>query len=120
MAGTTLDEIGVAQIYDCYSFTALLTLEDYGFFPKGEGGPAMAEPGMIGPNGKIKFNTGGGELSAFYMWGMTPLHEAVVQARGQGGERQVADHDRVLVSGNGGILDYHSTLVLGTDSQERA
>ena len=120
MAGTTLDEIGVAQIYDCYSFTALLTLEDYGFFPKGEGGPAMAEPGMIGPNGKIKFNTGGGELSAFYMWGMTPLHEAVVQARGQGGERQVADHDRVLVSGNGGILAYHSTLVLGTDSQERA
>ncbi|ART71482.1 sterol carrier protein [Mycobacterium dioxanotrophicus] len=116
MADTTLDEIGVAQIYDCYTFTALVTLEDYGFFPKGEGGPAMAEPGMIGPNGKLKFNTGGGELSAFYMWGMTPLHEAVVQTRGHGGQRQVADHDRVLVSGNGGILDYHSTLVLGTDN----
>lgn len=116
MAGTTLDEIGVAQIYDCYTFTALLTLEDYGFFPKGEGGPAVAEPGMIGPNGRIKFNTGGGELSSFYMWGMTPLHEAVVQARGQGGDRQVDDHDRVLVSGNGGILAYHSTLVLGTDN----
>ncbi len=71
MAQTTLDEVGgVAQIYDCYTFTALLTLEDYGFVPKGgEGGPAMAEPGMIGPNGRIKFNTGGGELSAFYMWG---------------------------------------------------
>ncbi|MEZ0338977.1 thiolase family protein [Mycobacterium sp. pV006] len=116
MAQTSLDEIGVAQIYDCYTFTALLTLEDYGFVPKGEGGPAMAQPGMIGPNGTLKFNTGGGELSAFYMWGMTPLHEAVVQARGQGGDRQVADHDRVLVSGNGGILDYHSTLVLGTDN----
>jgi len=115
MADTSLDEIGVAQIYDCYSYTALITLEDYGFFAKGEGGPAVAEPGMIGPNGKIKFNTGGGELSAFYMWGMTPLHEAVVQARGQGGEREVDNHDRVLVSGNGGILDYHSTLVLGTD-----
>jgi acetyl-CoA acetyltransferase len=116
MAGTSLDEIDLTQIYDCYTFTALLTLEDYGFVPKGEGGPAMAEPGMIGPGGKIKFNTGGGELSAFYMWGMTPLHEAVVQARGQGGERQVDKHDRVLVSGNGGILDYHSTLVLGTDN----
>ncbi|ANI41229.1 thiolase family protein [Mycolicibacterium vaccae] len=116
MARTTLDEIGVAQIYDCYTFTALLTLEDYGFFPKGEAGPAMAEPGMIGPGGRVKFNTGGGELSSFYMWGMTPLHEAVVQARGQGGGRQVDDHDRVLVSGNGGILDYHSTLVLGTDN----
>lgn len=116
MAGTTLDEIGVAQIYDCYTFTALLTLEDYGFFPKGEGGPAVAEPGMIVPNGRVKFNTVGGELSSFYMWGMTPLHEAVVQTRGQGGDRQVDDHDRVLVSGNGGILAYHSTLVLGTDN----
>lgn len=115
MANTSLDEIGVAEIYDCYTYTALITLEDYGFFPKGEGGPAVAEPGMIGPNGKIKFNTGGGQLSSFYMWGMTPLYEAVVQARGQGGSRQVDYHDRVLVSGNGGILDYHSTLVLGTD-----
>ena len=116
MADTTLAEIDVAEIYDCYTFTVLLTLEDYGFVPKGEGGPALAEPGMLGPKGKIKCNTGGGQLSAFYMWGMTPLHEAVVQARGQGGQRQVDKHDRVLVSGNGGILDYHATLVLGTDN----
>jgi acetyl-CoA acetyltransferase len=116
MAGTTLDEIDVVEVYDCYTYTALLTLEDYGFVPKGEGGPALAEPGMLGPGGKLKVNTGGGELSAFYMWGMTPLHEAVVQARGQGGERQVDKHDRVLVSGNGGVLDYHSTLILGTDA----
>jgi acetyl-CoA acetyltransferase len=115
MADTTLDEIDVTEVYDCYTFTALVTLEDYGFFPKGEGGPALAEPGAIGPQGKLKVNTGGGELSAFYMWGMTPLYEGVVQARGQGGERQVEKHDRVLVSGNGGVLDYHSTLVLGTD-----
>jgi len=115
MADTSLDEIGVVEVYDCYTFTALITLEDYGFFPKGEGGPGVAEPGMLGPGGRLAVNTGGGELSAFYLWGMTPLHEAVVQARGQGGERQVADHDRVLVSGNGGTLDYHGTLVLGTD-----
>jgi acetyl-CoA acetyltransferase len=115
MADTALDEIDVVQVYDCYTFTALLTLEDYGFVPKGEGGPALAEPGTLGPKGRLKVNTGGGELSAFYMWGMTPLHEAVVQARGQGGARQVEQHDRVLVSGNGGVLDYHSTLVLGTD-----
>ncbi len=115
MASTALDEIGVVEVYDCYTFTALITLEDYGFFPKGEGGPGVAEAGMLGPEGRLKVNTGGGELSAFYLWGMTPLHEAVVQARGQAGERQVADHDRVLVSGNGGVLDYHGTLVLGTD-----
>ena len=115
MADTTLGEIDVIEVYDCYTFTALLTLEDYGFVPKGEGGPALSEPGMLGPGGKLKVNTGGGELSAFYMWGMTPVHEAVVQARGQGGDRQSEHHDRVLVSGNGGILDYHSTLILGTD-----
>ena len=116
MAETSLGEIDVIEVYDCYTFTALLTLEDYGFVPKGEGGPALAEPGMIGPGGRLKVNTGGGELSSFYMWGMTPVHEAVVQARGQGGARQADRHDRVLVSGNGGILDYHSTLVLGTDT----
>ncbi len=51
-------------------------------------------------------------LSAYYMWGFTPLSEAVVQARGQGGERQVEKHDHILVSGNGGVLNYHSTTIL--------
>lgn len=114
MADTTLDEIDVVEIYDCYTYTALVTLEDYGFCPKGEGGRFVAEPGMLGPDGKLKVNTGGGELSSYYLWGMTPLSEAVIQARGQAGERQVEKHDRVLVSGNGGTLDHHATLVLGT------
>ena len=82
--------------------------------PKGEGGRALAEPGMLGVDGRLKVNTGGGELSSYYLWGMTPLSEGVIQARGQAGERQVARHDRVLVSGNGGTLDHHATLVLGT------
>ena len=43
---------------------------------------------------------------------MTPVSEAVIQARGQGGARQAAEHDVVLVSGNGGILSTHSTLVM--------
>ncbi len=115
MADTTLDEIDVVQVYDCYTYTALITLEDYGFCAKGEGGPMVAQPGVLGPNGKLKVNTGGGELSAYYLWGMTPLSEGVIQARGQGGARQVEEHRRILVSGNGGVLDYHATLVLGTD-----
>jgi hypothetical protein len=40
------------------------------------------------------------------------LSEAVVQARGAGGDRQVARNDVILVSGNGGILDHHSSLIL--------
>jgi acetyl-CoA acetyltransferase len=114
MAGLSVDEIDLVELYDCYTYTALVTLEDYGFCAKGEGGDFVSEAGMLGPGGKLAVNTGGGQLSSYYMWGMTPLSEAVIQARGQGGARQVAKHDRVLVSGNGGILDYHSTLVLGT------
>jgi acetyl-CoA acetyltransferase len=114
MADTPLDEIDVVELYDCYTYTALVTLEDYGFCAKGEGGALVSEAGMLGPNGKLKVNTGGGELSGYYMWGMTPLSEAIIQARGQAGDRQVEKHDRLLVSGNGGLLDHHSTLVLGT------
>ena len=111
MAGIELRDIDVVEAYDCYTYTVLVTLEDYGFCAKGDGGPFVAD-GHIGPGGSLPTNTGGGQLSAYYMWGMTPLSEAIIQARGQGGERQVEEHDVVLVTGNGGILDHHSTLVL--------
>jgi acetyl-CoA acetyltransferase len=113
MAGVTLSEVDVAELYDCYTFTVLVTLEDYGFCEKGEGG-AFVSGGALGPDGKLKCNTGGGQLSSYYMWGMTPLSEGVIQGRGQGGARQVRPHDVVLVSGNGGIFDHHATLVLGS------
>jgi acetyl-CoA acetyltransferase len=111
MAGITLEDIDVVQAYDCYTYTVLVTLEDYGFCKKGEGGPFVAD-GKLGPRGSLPTNTGGGQLSAYYMWGMTPLSEGVIQARGEGGDRQVEKHDVVLVTGNGGILDHHSTIVL--------
>ncbi|WP_208779273.1 thiolase family protein [Streptomyces griseorubiginosus] len=111
MAGVSLGDVDVAELYDCYTFTVLLTLEDYGFCAKGEGG-SFAASGALAPGGSLPVNTGGGQLSSYYMWGMTPLSEAVLQARGEAGERQVPRHDVVLVSGNGGILDHHSTLVL--------
>jgi len=113
MAGVKLGDVDVAQLYDCYTFTVLVSLEDYGFCAKGEGG-AFVSSGAIGPRGRLKLNTGGGQLSGYYMWGMTPLSEAIIQVRGQGGDRQVDRHDVALVSGNGGILDHHATLVLGT------
>ncbi|MEV5409886.1 thiolase family protein [Thermopolyspora sp. NPDC052614] len=111
MAGVSLSDIDVVELYDCYTFTVLISLEDYGFCAKGEGGPFVAG-GVLGPEGSLAVNTGGGQLSSYYMWGMTPLSEAVIQARGQGGERQAPRHDMVLVSGNGGVLDHHSTLIL--------
>jgi acetyl-CoA acetyltransferase len=111
MAGIELVDIDICELYDCYTYTVLVTLEDYGFCAKGEGG-AFVEDGKLGPGGSLPTNTGGGELSAYYMWGFTPLSEGIVQARGQGGERQVEKNDLVLVSGNGGILNYHSTTIL--------
>ena len=111
MAGLGLRDVDVAELYDCYTFTVIVTLEDYGFCAKGEGGPFVAEQ-VTGPGGRVAVNTGGGQLSSFYMWGMTPVSEAIIQLRGEGGERQVPRHDVALVSGNGGVLSTHSTLVL--------
>ena len=114
MAGVKLSDLDVVELYDCYTFTVLVSLEDYGFCAKGEVG-AFASSGALGPEGTLKLNTGGGQLSAYYMWGMTPLSEAIIQLRGEGGDRQVFPHETALVSGNGGVLDHHCTLVLGTD-----
>ncbi|GAA4672708.1 thiolase family protein [Gordonia humi] len=111
MAGVTVNDIDICEIYDCYTYTVLVTLEDYGFCAKGEGGSFVAD-GALAPGGALACNTGGGQLSSYYMWGMTPVSEAVIQARGHGGDRQAPRNDVILVSGNGGILEHHSTLVL--------
>lgn len=113
MAGLSPEEIQLREIYDCYTYTVLVTLEDYGFCEPGEAG-ALAASGAMAPGGTLPTNTGGGQLSSFYLWGMTPLHEAVTQVRGQAGARQVQQHDTAMVSGNGGILEHHSTLVLAS------
>ncbi len=111
MAGITPADVDICELYDCFTYMVLVTLEDYGFCSKGEGGPYVQD-GKLGPGGGTPTNTGGGQLSSYYMWGMTPISEAVIQARGQGGERQLPKHDIILVSGNGGPLAHHSTLVL--------
>jgi acetyl-CoA acetyltransferase len=113
MAGVTLGDIDIRQIYDCFTYTTLITLEDYGYCNKGEGGTAFSG-GRLGPKGDLPTNTGGGQLSSYYMWGMTPISEAIIQARGQAGERQVDKHELTLVSGNGGVLQYHASLVLSS------
>ncbi|MFI0816088.1 thiolase C-terminal domain-containing protein [Streptomyces sp. NPDC021098] len=112
MAGLSLSDIGVREIYDCFTFTTLVSLEDYGFCAKGDGGAFVAS-GALAPGGSHPTNTGGGQLSSYYMWGMTPLSEGVIQARGDGGPRQVANAGAILVSGNGGVLDHHATLIIG-------
>ncbi|MGE5289091.1 MAG: thiolase family protein [Micromonosporaceae bacterium] len=120
MAGITARDVTMCQLYDCYTYTVVVSLEDYGLCAKGEGGP-FAASGALAPGGSLPCNTGGGQLSAYYMWGFSPLSEAVIQARGAGGERQADANDVILVSGNGGILAHHSTLILSPHArQDRA
>ncbi|MGK5630345.1 thiolase family protein [Streptomyces sp. URMC 123] len=117
MAGAGIDDVDIAEIYDCFTFAVLLTLEDYGFCPKGEGGLYAEEGHLMPGGGRAAVNTGGGQLSGYHMWGMTPVSEAVIQARGAGGERQVDHNEVILVSGNGGVFHHHSTLVLSPQAR---
>ena len=74
-------DVDVAQLYDCFTITLLLQLEDYGFAKRGEGG-AFAADGGIGLDGPLPCNTSGGHLSEGYIHGMNHIVEAVRQIRG--------------------------------------
>lgn len=80
-AGLGPSDVDVAQIYDCFTVTLLLQLEDYGFCAKGEGG-AFAESGALRPGGALPVNTAGGNLSEGYVHGMNHVLEGVRQIRG--------------------------------------
>jgi acetyl-CoA acetyltransferase len=81
-AGLGPTEVDVAQLYDCFTITVLLQLEDFGFCAKGEGG-AFAASGAIDLGGSIPINTGGGHLSEGYIQGMNHIVEGVQQMRGE-------------------------------------
>jgi acetyl-CoA acetyltransferase len=111
MAGVDRKDIDVAQIYDCYTIAALMTLEDYGFCKKGQGGPWIAE-GAIAAGGELPINTSGGLLSETGMPGLQMVMEGVRQMRGTS-INQVPDARKCIVSNQGGIMTTHSTLILG-------
>lgn len=112
-AGLTPRDIDVVQIYDSFTFSVILALEDLGFCEKGRGGE-FVEAGHIGPGGDLPTNTSGGGLSYTHpgALGIFLVIEAVRQLRGDCGERQVPDAQRALVHGIGGWLSAHATLVL--------
>ncbi len=117
MAGLTPADVDLAQLYDCFTPTVLVELEDLGFCAKGEGG-AFAESGAIELGGSIPINTHGGLLSHCHPGNpgsMFALTEAVVQLRHQAGARQVKDAEVALVHGQGGIMSSHTTLILGRE-----
>lgn len=117
MAGLKPSDVDVVELYDSFTITALLTLEDLGFCAKGEGG-AFVEGGRLGPGGALPTNTNGGGLCYTHpgMYGMFILVEAVRQLRGEVIDRQVQGAEVAVASGCGGVLSCTSTIVLGTES----
>lgn len=117
IAGITPDDVDVVELYDSFTITALMTLEDLGFCAKGEGGDFVSD-GRLGPGGALPTNTNGGGLAYTHpgMYGMFILVEAVRQLRGDGGDRQVPDAEIAVANGCGGVLSCTSTIVLGTES----
>lgn len=115
-AGITPAEIDVAELYDSFTITVVLTVEDLGFCAKGEGG-AFVENGGLGLGGRLPTNTDGGGLSACHpgMRGMFLIVEAVRQLRGLGGPTQVPKAKIAVAHGTGGMLSTGATLILGKD-----
>jgi len=111
MAGLTPKDIDVAQIYDCFTITVLMTLEDYGFAQKGRVGEFVKD-GNIEIGGTLPINTAGGLLSETGMPGMQLVHEGVRQMRGEA-NLQVKGARRCIVSNQGGVMHTHASLILG-------
>ncbi|MBW0019605.1 MAG: thiolase family protein [Mycobacterium sp.] len=117
MAGITPADVDMVSIYDCYTITALLTLEDAGFCEKGKGMQFVADHDLTF-RGDFPMNTAGGQLGygqAGNSGGMHHICDASRQLMGRAGQTQLADCNRAFVSGNGGVLSEQEALVLQGD-----
>ena len=107
-AGVKPADIKYASIYDSFTITVLMTLEDLGFCEKGQGGNFVADGNLISGVGRLPFNTDGGGLCNNHpanLGGMTKVIEAVRQLRGEAHPRvQVKNCDVALAHGTGGSL----------------
>jgi acetyl-CoA acetyltransferase len=111
MAGLQPKDMDVAQIYDCFTITVLMTLEDYGFAKRGQVGD-FVKGGNIEIGGQLPVNTSGGLLSETGMPGMQLIHEGVRQMRGEA-TLQVKGAKHCIVSNQGGVMHTHASLILG-------
>ncbi|WP_131738206.1 thiolase domain-containing protein [Actinomadura roseirufa] len=121
-AGVTPADVDYVSIYDSFTITVLMMLEDLGFCEKGEGGRFVQDGALVAPFGRLPFNTDGGGLAnnhPGHRGGITKLIEAVRQLRDEANEGvQVPDCQIALVHGNGGDLGTRmrsATMILGRE-----
>jgi acetyl-CoA acetyltransferase len=114
MAGITPADVDMVQLYDCYTITALLTIEDSGFCGPGEGMRFVREHDLS-YRGDFPCNTHGGQLGfgqTGLSGGMSQVVEAIRQVQARADDRQLRHHDTAYVTGTGGVMSEQSALVL--------
>lgn len=112
------DEIGVLGVYDSFTITIAILLEEIGFSARGRSAADICA-GRYATDGGVPLNTHGGLLSFGHSGvagGMAHIAEVVRQMRGQAGERQMPKPaDKAFVHGDGGVLSSHVSLVLAAE-----
>jgi acetyl-CoA C-acetyltransferase len=121
-AGVKPSDVKYVSVYDSFTITVLIQLEDLGFCEKGRGGAFVSDGNLISGVGRLPFNTDGGGLCNNHpanRGGMTKVIEAVRQLRGEAHPRvQVKNCDVALAHGTGGMLGSRhgsATLILGQE-----
>jgi acetyl-CoA acetyltransferase len=117
MAKMKPSDMQMLSLYDAFTITPIMFLEDLGFCPKGEGG-RFVEGGTTAPGGKLPMNTSGGGLSYCHpgMYGLLVMIEAIRQIRGECDKRQVKDCNVALTQGNGGVFSSECTVIFGSEA----
>ena len=117
MADVTVDDIDACEIYDCFTYTVEVILQDYGFFAPQEGKDWFGD-GRTAPGGTMPVNTSGGLLSEAYFMGLTPITEGVLQLMGRCGDRQLGPKTKtrkpemILCCDNGAVFQSHTSIIL--------
>jgi acetyl-CoA acetyltransferase len=117
-AGMRPADMDFASLYDCFTITLLIELEELGLCPRGEAGRFVAD-GQIDRDGRLPTNPNGGLLSGGHPGlpaGLLPVAEAARQIMGEAGARQLGRTDLAVAHGNGGVVAMHCTLVLGSEN----